>query len=268
MNRFIFGLSVLFHRSICPCLERHHTVLMPVTFNKFCNQECAPLPFLVLFSILPSVRLSSCAFFFTKIVYFGCAGLSLLLGLCSSYGECGLLSSWASRSGAQALGSWASVAAACGLSSCGSWALAHRLSTRVSRAQLLCSMWDLPGSRIEPVSSALAGGFFIIGPPGRPSLVNSLEQVLTSVFRKGLSSTREDHAAYHQPGKKPEFKIRRAVSTECYRPECNHRQSGTISAALRCQRTVVCEAKGSCIAGYLCGKEKNFPLPCRLFCLV
>ena len=39
------------------------------------------------------------------------------------------------------------------------------------------------------MSSALAGGFFIIGPPGRPSLVNSLEQVLTSVFRKGLSST-------------------------------------------------------------------------------
>ena len=72
--------------------------------------------------------------FLNKIVYFGCAGLSLLLGLCSSYGERGLLSSWASRCGAQALGSWASVAAACGLSSCGSWALAHRLSSRGSRA--------------------------------------------------------------------------------------------------------------------------------------
>ena len=36
----------------------------------------------------------------------------------------------------------------CGLSSCG------------TQAQLLCSIWDLPRSKIEPVSPALAGRFF------------------------------------------------------------------------------------------------------------
>ena len=29
-------------------------------------------------------------------------------------------------------------------------------------------MWDLPGSGIEPVSPALAGGFFTTEPPGKP----------------------------------------------------------------------------------------------------
>ena len=28
-------------------------------------------------------------------------------------------------------------------------------------------MWDLPGSGIEPVPSALTGGFFTIEPPGK-----------------------------------------------------------------------------------------------------
>ena len=30
-------------------------------------------------------------------------------------------------------------------------------------------MWDLPGSGIEPVSRALAGGFFTTQPPGQPN---------------------------------------------------------------------------------------------------
>ena len=29
-------------------------------------------------------------------------------------------------------------------------------------------MWDLPGPGIEPVSPALAGGFFTAKPPGKP----------------------------------------------------------------------------------------------------
>ena len=33
----------------------------------------------------------------------------------------------------------------------------RRLSNRGSRAQLLCSMWDLPRPGLEPVSPALAG---------------------------------------------------------------------------------------------------------------
>ena len=35
------------------------------------------------------------------------------------------------------------------------------------QAQLLYSMWDLPGPAIEPVSPALAGGFMTTGPPGK-----------------------------------------------------------------------------------------------------
>ena len=34
-------------------------------------------------------------------------------------------------------------------------------------------MWDLPGSGIEPVSPALAGGSFTTEPPGRPSAIHS-----------------------------------------------------------------------------------------------
>ena len=60
--------------------------------------------------------------------------------------------------GAWALGAWASVVAACRFSSCGSW------------AWLFHGMWDLPGSGLEPVSPALAGGFLTTAPPGKPSV--------------------------------------------------------------------------------------------------
>ena len=51
----------------------------------------------------------------------------------------------------------------------------HRLQTRRlsscgSRAQLLCSMWDLPRPGLEPVSPALAGGFPTTAPPGKPCI--------------------------------------------------------------------------------------------------
>ena len=93
--------------------------------------------------------------------------------LSPSYGEWGLLSSCGARTShrrgfsrceAQALGARASVVAAWGLSSCG------------ALAQLLRSMWELPGPGIEPVSPVLAGGFFITEPPGKP---------ITSVLIKG-----------------------------------------------------------------------------------
>ena len=50
----------------------------------------------------------------------------------------------------------------------------HRLQTRRLsscglRAQLLCSMWDLPRPGLEPVSPALAGRFLTTAPPGKPS---------------------------------------------------------------------------------------------------
>ena len=59
---------------------------------------------------------------------------------------------------AWALGKQASVVVAHGLSSCG------------ARAYLLCSVWDLPGPGLEPVSPALAGRFSTTVPPGKSLL--------------------------------------------------------------------------------------------------
>ena len=46
----------------------------------------------------------------------------------------------------------------------------RRLSSRGSRAQLLCSMWNLPRPGLKPVSPALAGRFSTTVPPGKPPL--------------------------------------------------------------------------------------------------
>ena len=69
---------------------------------------------------------------------------------------------------AWALDTRASVVVAHRLSSCGSQALEHRLSSCGALAQLLRSMWDLPGPGIESVSPALSGGFLTTAPPGKP----------------------------------------------------------------------------------------------------
>ena len=57
-------------------------------------------------------------------------------------------------------GARASVDVAQGLSSCSPQAL--------EQANLLHSMWDLPGPGVEPVSPALAGRFFTTELPGKP----------------------------------------------------------------------------------------------------
>ena len=63
----------------------------------------------------------------------------------------------------------------CGFSFCGAWALGtqalvvvgHGFSSCGSGAQVIHGMWDLPGPGIELMSSALAGGIPITGPPGK-----------------------------------------------------------------------------------------------------
>ena len=111
-------------------------------------------------------------FLFFKIYLFlfifGCTGSLLLcvgflqLQQVGATLHCG---AWASHCGgfsccgARALGAWASVVVARGLSSCGSRVLECMLSSCGTWAQLLCDMWDLPGQGLEPVASALAGGF-------------------------------------------------------------------------------------------------------------
>ena len=63
-----------------------------------------------------------------------------------------------SYDGARAPGTGAPVAATWGLGSCG------------SRVEMLHSIWDLPGPRIELMLPALAGGLSTTTPPGSPSL--------------------------------------------------------------------------------------------------
>ena len=61
----------------------------------------------------------------------------------------------------------------------GSWAPEDRLDRGDSRSQLLYSMLDLPGSGVELVSPALAGGFLT---PGKPLLTISNNLLYTLVL--------------------------------------------------------------------------------------
>ena len=118
-------------------------------------------------------------FFFLLLFLFGSVGSSLLhagflqLQRAGAPLRCSARASHCSGfscSGAWALGTPALVVAARGLSSCGQRALERRLSSCGTRAQLLHSMWDLPGPGLKPVSNALAGGFLTTVPPGKSLL--------------------------------------------------------------------------------------------------
>ena len=85
----------------------------------------------------------------------------------SSAGEWGLLELWCAGCGGFAC--CRAQSRACAFSSCGSRALERWLSGCGARAQLLCSVWDPPGSGFKSVSPALAGGFLTIRSPGKSS---------------------------------------------------------------------------------------------------
>ena len=109
---------------------------------------------------------SSCVFFkkFIQLIYFFiffCIG-SLLL--CTGFLQLRCFSlRWL-------LLLWSTGSRCTGFSICGSQVLERRLSSCGSWAQLLHSMWDLPGPGLEPVSPALAGKFLTTAPPGKPLL--------------------------------------------------------------------------------------------------
>ena len=65
---------------------------------------------------------------------------------------------------------WSTCSRAGGLSCCCSQAPEHRLSGCGTRASLLHSMWDLPGSGTELVAPAVADSLFASEPPGKPLL--------------------------------------------------------------------------------------------------
>ena len=93
---------------------------------------------------------------------------------------------WASHScGFSGCGVW--VPGVRGLSGCSWQALEHGLNSCGTGALLLCGMWDLPRSGVEPMSSAMAGGFFSTEPPGKPpdSQVYSLDSC-KYIFTKGM----------------------------------------------------------------------------------
>ena len=71
--------------------------------------------------------------------------------------------------GLQQLWHLGSVVVARGLQSTVSVVVVYGLSSCGARAQLLSSMWDLPGPGLEPVFPALAGGFLTTAPRGKPS---------------------------------------------------------------------------------------------------
>ena len=66
-----------------------------------------------------------------------------------------------------------------GFSSCGTRALERRLSSCDAQAQLLHGMWDIPRPGLEPVSSALAGGFLTTAPPGKSLISFFLMRLLS-----------------------------------------------------------------------------------------
>ena len=90
---------------------------------------------------------------------------------------------------ARVLGTWASVLRAHVLSSLSAQALELRLSSCGTRVQLFLGMWDLPGSGLEPVSPALAGGFFTSEPPGKPQALTFFFYQMSIIFQTVQIST-------------------------------------------------------------------------------
>ena len=111
-------------------------------------------------------------FFFFNICLFNLA----VLGLCCceqafcSCGKQGLLFTYVSQASHHGGFSCcrAQAVALMGFSSCGSQAPEPGLSNCGTRAQLPCSMWDIPRLEIELVSATLQGRFLTTGPPGKP----------------------------------------------------------------------------------------------------
>ena len=128
-------------------------------------------------------------FFFNFIfIHFWLCWVFVTVWLFSSCGQRGLLSTCSVRAShyggfsccrAQALGD-------SGFGSCGGWAqLELRLNSCDVWALLPHSMWDLPGSGIEPVSPAFAGGVFTTEPPGKPCC--EVLRIVSELYARGIS---------------------------------------------------------------------------------
>ena len=135
-------------------------------------------------SRIPTYRYVSSFFFFNGDppfwhIYSCISGRSGSLLLCGLFSRCGAWASHCRAALSQGTGSKAGSFSsdAHGLSSCSCWALKHRLKSCGTRASLLRGPRDLPWSGIEPVSPALAGGFFTTEPPGKPQYTHLFVQM-------------------------------------------------------------------------------------------
>ena len=92
-----------------------------------------------------------------------------------------------------------------GLRSFSSKALEHRLNSWGPRAQLLCGMCHLPRPGIEPMSPALAGGFFTTEPPGKLCFKKKRKKEKEKVYLFGLSCSVACGILVTQSGIRPGF---------------------------------------------------------------
>ena len=90
---------------------------------------------------------------FYLLLFLAVLGLCCFVWAFSSCGEQGLFA-WASP--CRSVSCWGAQALGC-----------LGFSSHSSQARLLCSMWDLPGPGIEPVSPTLGGGLLSTAPPGK-----------------------------------------------------------------------------------------------------
>ena len=136
--------------------------------------------------------ISLCHFLFVfNVIYLfiGCAGSLLLLGLfsgCSEGGHSLVVVQASSCSGFSCCGAQALGLQGLGFSSGGSPGLEHRFSSCDARVQLLSAMQDFPRSVIEPLSPALAGGFFTTEPSEKPFLCHFIKQNMELSFTNSL----------------------------------------------------------------------------------
>ena len=81
-------------------------------------------------------------------------------------------------------------------------------------------MWDLPAPGIEPLSPALAGGFFTTGPPGKPQasgLSYNCCHTLNSVVNRAAFTSKPEQQSNPCPGSCP-----LEGSTSSPRPQTTH----------------------------------------------
>ena len=78
--------------------------------------------------------------------------------------------------------------------------LDHKLHSGGALALLLCGVWDLPRSGIEPVSPELTDGLFTAEPPGKPCFL-FLFLILTKLYDLDYFQKNDIFAYFKKPNK-------------------------------------------------------------------